>query len=92
LVEDENVVKSVCEAFEVTHKNTVRKLAFKREDLIILAGVSQQPLAKRFLELWKKSSPEITSTGLSPKDRDFEVWRCAREIALKEMKRLLEDA
>jgi DNA repair exonuclease SbcCD nuclease subunit len=89
VVDDENAVKAACERFEAATAATVRRLVIKRDELTVLSGISSQPLARRFLDLWRDGAPE---TGTGSTERARQVWLRARELALGELKKLLEDA
>lgn len=84
LVEEENVVASLEAALQKKHGDKVRKLEIVRDEVSVLPGISSQPLASRFLALWELREPE---PGQELKMR---VWLRAREMALAEIKSVLE--
>lgn len=92
LVDDETVVKAACDRFEQLVRSSVRRLIIRRDDLIVLSGISNQPLAQRFLDLWQQSYPAEDSAAPLLLQRQRQVWYKARDLALREMKNLLEGA
>jgi len=84
LVEEENVVASLEEELRKEHGDKVRKLEIVRDKVSVLPGISSQPIAGRFLALWEQKEPE---PGQELKRR---VWLRARELALAEIKRVIE--
>lgn len=62
----------------------VRQCDILRDDVLVLEGISQQVIARKFLELWKAHRPE----GDDPEDR--EIWLRAREIGLIKIKSVLD--
>lgn len=84
LVEEENVVASLEAELQKEHGDKVRKLEIVRDEVSVLPGISSQPLASRFIALWEPKEPEL---GQELKRR---VWLRARELALAEIKRVIE--
>ncbi len=84
LVEEESVVASLEAELRKQHGDKVRKLEIVRDDVSVLPGISSQPLASRFLALWDLKEPQ-------PEQQvERRIWLRARELALAEIKRVLE--
>jgi hypothetical protein len=84
LVEDERVVAAQEEELERRFQSGVRKLEIHRDDVAVLPGIATEPLARRFLRLWQDMEPE------DDRDDRRKIWLRARELALEEIKRVLE--
>ena len=61
-----------------------RQIDIVRDDVLALEGISQQVIARKFLELWTTRGPE----GDDPESR--EIWLRARELGLRKIKSVLE--
>ena len=93
LVEDERLVNDIIGKIELRYADRVRRLEIRRDDVDVLPGISSEPLARKFLELWAKREPVIQDgQNYDEKKHAHEraVWFRARELALLEIKRLLD--
>jgi exonuclease SbcD len=84
LVEEEGVVASLETEIQKRYRDRVRRLEIDREEVSVLPGIASQPLARRFLTLWEQKEPEPAQ------ESERRIWLRARELALAEMKRVLE--
>ncbi|HUV06610.1 MAG TPA: DNA repair exonuclease [Spirochaetia bacterium] len=84
LVENEKSVSELDRTFRRRFEKRVRKLDIERDSVTVLPGISSQPLAKKFLTLWKSLEPD------SHQGHDSLVWHRVRELALAEIKETLE--
>ena len=82
VIEDERVLAASEAELKRRHGGRVRRLEVTREGVLTLEGIATQPVAKRFLELWKAREP----AG----EEERRVWLKARELALVKVKELLE--
>lgn len=87
LVEDENAVARLAEEVQSRYARRVRALEINRDGVSALAGISSNPVARRFLESWQAR----------PEARDLqhprrEAWLKARDLALLHLKQTLERA
>jgi len=83
LVDDEQQVVALERELERLYKAQVRELTVRRDDVMVLAGVHSEPVARRFVALWEARQPPLASP-------DFADWLAAREIGLRELKAQLE--
>ncbi len=81
IVEDEAAVARLEGALRRAHEQRVRRLEIRREGLGVLPGIAGQPLAEKFLRLWREAEPRGAQ----------EAWLRAREMGLQRIRRLLED-
>jgi len=82
VIEDERVLAASEAELKRRHGGRVRRLQINREGVLTLEGIATQPVAKRFLELWKAREPSS--------EEERVVWLKARELALLKVKELLE--
>lgn len=82
VIEDERVLAASEAELKRRFGSKVRRLELTREEVITLEGISTQPMAKRFLELWREREPKG--------EEERRVWLKARELALRKIKELLE--
>ncbi|MGK5090291.1 metallophosphoesterase [Bdellovibrionota bacterium FG-2] len=83
LVEDENPLHLLETALtERFVGKTIRRFSFSSENVIVLAGVSALPVAKRFLELCEAKKPARDHVA-------YPIWEKARMIGLQELKKVL---
>ncbi len=82
VIEDERVLAASEAELKRRHGGRVRRLEVTREGVLTLEGIATQPVAKRFLELWKGREPSGSE--------ERSVWLKARELALVKIKVLLE--
>jgi exonuclease SbcD len=83
LVEDENEVVNVVQDLATRIEPKVRKLKIDRDAVTVLAGISAEPAAKRFIELWEKQRPPVDDTNRL-------IWLKARALGLEKLKEALE--
>ena len=83
IVEDENVVAELERRIKLEFTSRVRWLEVFRDQVETLPGILTQPLARRFLEAWKRREPAPEA----PKER--RLWLKARELGLREIKQAL---
>lgn len=98
IVEDEATVARLEEALQRAHGKRVRRLEIRREGVGVLPGIAGQPLAAKFLRLWREAEPPGSTespgpavAGGAPPPGVQEVWLRARELGLQRIRRLLED-
>jgi DNA repair exonuclease SbcCD nuclease subunit len=82
VVEDENSARGAAREIADSYGRRVRRLDIDRDAVVGLAGIASQPLAKRFLEIWKTREP--------PGDDRRRIWMRSREMALTAIKTILE--
>ncbi len=87
IVEDEAAVARLEEALRRAHGKRVRRLEILREGVGVLPGIADQPLAEKFLRLWREGEPQARGNG----ERAQRVWLLAREMGLQRIRRMLED-
>ena len=84
IVEDEHAVASLTEELINAYLGRVRKLEIDRGSVSVLPGIASHPLARRFLKAWKAREPDPALV------HERSVWLKARELALGEIKSILE--
>lgn len=102
LVEDERAVVDLIEKLRTRYAERVRRFEIRRDDVDVLPGISTEPMVRKFLDLWEQHQPVLAQVGDETKagpqatraaqmyERDRAVWFRSREIALLEIKRLLD--
>ncbi len=90
LVEDENTVVNLEGELRRQHGQRVRRFEVRRDDVEVLEGVSGEPVARKFLELWKQREPVVAPGKTDDERESYNVYLRARELALHEIKRALE--
>ncbi len=98
IVENEHDVRLLEGKLKQAYGEGVRRLDIDRDRVAVLPGIASQPLAAAFLKGWqekKPSSPAGAShspTGTTPAGTSHarQVWLRARELGLRELKRVLE--
>jgi DNA repair exonuclease SbcCD nuclease subunit len=81
IVEDETTARENITQIIDSIKKQVRKVEFE-DSIEVLSGISHQPLAKKYLEIWNKIKP----TELEKQ----EAWNRAREMGLLKIKEKIE--
>ena len=84
VVENENIAAALEKKLAAGYGGTVRRLDIDRDGVTGLAGIASQPLARRFLEIWREKEPAVDEP-----DRR-RAWRRSREMALGAIKSILE--
>jgi DNA repair exonuclease SbcCD nuclease subunit len=82
LVEDERATAVMAEQLRQQYGKHVRRIEVRREQLLVLEGIASEPVARRFLDLWREAEPDDTS--------DREIWLRARHLGLEKIKTALE--
>ncbi len=82
IVENESAARGAIERLLADTKKKVRRLEHE-ERIEVLAGISAQPLARKFLEAWKRAKPDGG-------EEEMRVWKRARELGLWKLKETLE--
>jgi DNA repair exonuclease SbcCD nuclease subunit len=80
IVEDENALTREAEALA---QSLAVRVANSVPAVSVLAGISSQPIARKFLELSDKARPAARTP-------EFAVWHKTREIGLLKIKKVLE--
>jgi predicted phosphodiesterase len=84
IVEDEKKVAELAHKLEEQFGRTVRRLDIARDEIMVLEGISSQPIVQKFLELWQKRLPAPADT------QQQKVWLKAREVALHKIREYLK--
>jgi hypothetical protein len=84
IVEDENTVAEFERRIQRQYGPQVRKITVHREQVRPLPGILEEPIARRFLALWKQCRP------LESDDEVLMVWHLAREVGLQEIAAVME--
>lgn len=87
VVEDERAVARLADEVQARHGRRVRALEINRDGVSALAGISSNPVARRFLESWQ-ARPEARDAQ-HPR---HQAWLKARDLALLHLKQSLERA
>ena len=82
LVEDERSIAELEGIFRTRYGRRVRKFDVERNDIAVLSGITSEPIARRFLEIWEARKP-------FPAESE-EAWRKARELGLLRIKETIE--
>jgi len=82
LVEDEKKVPQLEERIRNQLKKKVRKLEIDRNKILPFPGISEVSIVKQFLKEWESRRPDDAS--------QYEIWYRSRQIALAEIKEILE--
>ena len=96
IVENEHEVRLLEEKLQQAYGKGVRRLDIDRDRVAVLPGIASQPLAAAFLKSWQEKEPPRVQppllAGTTPEYADYarKVWLRARELGLKELKRVLE--
>lgn len=77
VVEDETSFSDTLKTIEEKGKKVVRKFSLNHDRVRFLPGISDNPMAKDFLERWNEAGSMYTG------DQDREAYLRAREIALE---------
>lgn len=86
IVEDEKVVAALEERLRAAYEAQTRRLQIDRQAVLVYPGIASQSLVQRFLKLWRACEPP------SSDEEARRSWFRARELALDEMRMLLEAA
>ena len=86
VVEDEHLAQNLEENLKQKYRGSIRHLEIDRDQVASLPGIGSHPLAKKFLEAWRKLEP---ARGSDPESLR-RVWLRAGEIGIQEIKSLLE--
>lgn len=89
IVENEHDVRLLEERFQQAYGERVRRLDIDRDRVAVLPGIASQPLAAAFLKSWQEKEPAAKSQ-YGGTDHARQVWLRARELGLKELKKVLE--
>lgn len=81
-VENEQLVLKRIEELKDTLSGVIRKLSFSNK-VNVADGITSEPIAKRFLELWEKDAPKNDL-------RREKIWKKARELGLKKIMEKVE--
>lgn len=108
LIEDDHTVTELCDQLRARYGEQVRRFEIRRDDLEVLPGISEEPLVRKFLELWAAREPILSDSArqlmhggetrpdpgvrqtVQKYERDRAVWLRSREVALLEIKRMLD--
>jgi DNA repair protein SbcD/Mre11 len=82
-VEDERAAVAAEDAVRKSLAGRARSVSVDRDDLLVLAGISTNRLAARFLEAWRAEKPE-------GEESEREAWARARILGLRKIKEVLE--
>ena len=82
VIDDESRVKKIEQDLTQKFKSKVRELRINQDNLSILSGISEQPIAKQFLEAWETKRPD--------NDEELPIWYRCREIGLEQIKNSLD--
>jgi DNA repair exonuclease SbcCD nuclease subunit len=82
IVEDENAVAALQHRIESAAGSRTRILNIDRSAVAPLPGILSQPLARAFIDEWKRREPAD--------ERDRAIWLKARETGLEQIRVLLE--
>lgn len=84
VVEDENTVAAVEQRLISQFSDTIRRLQINRDGVTAFHGIASHPIAQRFIAAWKALEHDVED------DDRRRVWLRARELALQEMKSVME--
>jgi DNA repair exonuclease SbcCD nuclease subunit len=93
IVENEHDVRLLEEKLQQAYGEGVRRLEINRDRVAVLPGIASQPLAAAFLKVWQEKEPPSPHDGTAhPTGTEHarRVWLRARELGLRELKRVLE--
>jgi DNA repair exonuclease SbcCD nuclease subunit len=83
IVEDENILSENIKKFEEDFSSQVRILNIEK-NVSVLSGIASQPIAKKYLEIWKSKEPDKKD------EESFLIWQKSRESGLLKIKKYLE--
>lgn len=83
VVESDAVLSRAVAGLRRRLEGQVRNLRIVGDDVILLDGVSEEPIVQRFLEVWRREGVEL-------REEDRALWYRAREIGLQAAKDLIE--
>jgi exonuclease SbcD len=84
LVENEQAVLKLEEELKKKYSARVRRIEIDRDSIMILTGISSQPMAKKFIKLWEQKKPKNNN------EEDINTWLKAREVGLAKIKEVME--
>ncbi|MCB1323553.1 MAG: metallophosphoesterase [Leptospiraceae bacterium] len=82
LVEDQKQLQDTVRALNEQANGKVRRLEINTDEVLVLDGVSQEPMVKRFLNLWEQKKAQSSVNEAE--------WLRARELGLLALKKHLE--
>ncbi|MFP4484068.1 MAG: exonuclease SbcCD subunit D [Spirochaetaceae bacterium] len=86
VVEDDATLRRVAEEVHQVLAARSRVIEVTTEDAVLIDGVSEEPIVRRFLEVWRRHG-ESLRTG----DEDARrLWYRAREVGLRTVKQVIE--
>ncbi len=83
VINDEHAARGLERALEATYGGRVRRIELDRERVLAFDGISSEPIARKFIELWAAEEPATNGA-------EREIWLKAREIGLLKIKDALE--